>query len=641
MGHECFYSEVEPRRPADRLERGEVPFGRIALLKISKDACPRLADGARRSLALACATLAVLSVMAAATGVARADDSGQATASAADPQVDLDIVNANLLTVVRMLRLKSGAQIVVVSGDQSYHPVTLTVSGSLSTVLRYVAVSAGATVTRNADGVYIFRPASSALNTDTAISPSTDQSGADADVANTTDTKPAATRPIGPIHVERIVLQNVDPNFILKMLNDTSGYRDTNPYHDPDAMQTFGPIPGSKDYQGDIIQGNSNINMLAQSIAPTTAQPSVPMDTQTIGTSSSTTANRAATDSTDQAHQYVTPGGGGFMFGNGGGGAGGFNPGQRGPGAPGAFGPNGANGQGQSLRPEGIQWIGANEQDNSLLVAGDAQGIQDLKRIISLLDLPPKQVQIKVEFITANVTDVNTFGISWDFLPLPNLEVGTNQGSLQSASDTFLSYAQGNMVARLFTFLSQGHGKNISSPIITTTNNIPASIYENIQIPYVTTTTVAGATGGAVQGQSVSFLNVPTGLTVLPRINGDNSVTLTLSPTLQVPGVSVIPNGPPPVTSEGLTTIRTVANNETMVLGGLVTKDDTNTTTKVPILGDLPIIGGLFRTRNENINNTELLIFVTPTVLPAPNVAAGLSGQPPTAETGGGVGVTP
>lgn len=585
------------------------------------------------------------------TGPVKADESGQAatsanTSSAAEQQIDLDIVNANLLSVVSMLRMKSGAQIVVAGGDQSYHPVTLTVTGPLSTVLRYVAVSAGATVSRGSDGVYVFRPASSSGN-------GQDTSGQSLDPSPSSDSTPPvdpnadASQPhriIGPLHTERIVLQYVDPNFILKMINDPTGYRDTNPYHDPDVADTLDPSSVSRENQANIVQGNSSINMVGQNYQPGSEQPSVPMNNQTIGSNSSTQANRDTTDNGSQAQQYVTPGGGGFFPPGGGGG---FNPGQRGgAGGPGAFGPNGAggpNGQAASLRPDGIQSIIANEQDNSLLVRGDAQGIAELKQIISLLDIPAKQVQIKVEFITANVTDVNQFGISWDFLPLPNAELETYQGNaLQSTYDTFVSYAQGNMVARLYTYLSEGRGKNISSPIITTTNNTPASIFENIEIPYVTTTTVAGSTGGAVQGQSVNFLNIPTGLSVLPRINGDNSVTLVLNPRLEVPGTSVIPNGPPPVTTEELTTIRTVADGETMVLGGLVTKDDTNNTTKIPILGDLPIIGGLFRTKNENINNSELLIFVTPTVLPSPGEAANLSGNPPSAETsGGGVGVTP
>jgi type II secretory pathway component GspD/PulD (secretin) len=578
---------------------------------------------------------------------ARADSTDQAAASSdtgrpADQQIDLDIVNANLLSVVRMLRMKSGAQIVVAGGDQSYRPVTLTVSGSLSSVLHYVAVSADATVTKGSDGVYVFHPADSQNAADTA-SASTDSANTDnAAPAQDPSAAPATTRPIGPMHYERIVLHNVDPDFILTMINDPSGYRDTNPYHDRKMQDMFGDFPAND--RPDITEANPSINMLNPNGQPTTQpaaaeQPSVPMGNGPDGTSSAMTANRSAVQIGSEANQFVTPGGGGFFPGGGFNGGGG-RPGQvGGPGFPG--GPGGANGQGASLRPQGINSIIANEQDNSLLVQGDAEGIAELKQIVALLDVPPKQVQIKVEFITANVTDVDNFGINWDIVPFPNVEAGTQQGGNLPTGGTFLSFAQGNIVARLFTFLSTGRGKNISSPIISTTNNTPGAVFENIQIPYVTTTTVAGATGGAIQGNTVNFLNIRTGLFVTPRVNGDNSVTLVLSPSLSVPGTAVIANGPPPVTTEFLTTTRTVANGETMVLGGLVTKNETNTTIRVPILGDLPIIGGLFRTRSLNVNNSELLIFVTPTVLPSPGVAANLSGAPPGAETSGGIGVTP
>lgn len=613
--------------------------------KLGADERRSLAYGRVRAACVAAAAMCAAALMLPVAPLQADENSQAATAGSAGQQVDLDIVNANLLSVVSMLRMKSGAQIVVAGGDQSYHPVTLTVTGPLPTVLRYVAVSAGATVSQDSDGVYVFRPASSAADaggsSDLSPGPS-----AQSDNSQPSDSDSGASQPhfVGPLHTERIVLQYVDPNFILKMINDPSGYRDTNPYHDPDVADTLDPSSAARENQANIVQGNASINMVGQNYQPSSEQPSVPMNNQTVGSDSSTQANRDTTDSASQAQQYVTPGGGGFIP------PGGFGGQRGGEGGPGGFGaaggpggPGGPNAEAGSLRPDGIQSLVANEQDNSLLVRGDAQGIAELKQIISLLDIPSKQVQIKVEFITANVTDVNQFGISWDFLPIPGAEAETYQGNaLQSTYDTFLSYAQGNMVARLYTYLSEGRGKNISSPIITTTNNTPASIFENIEIPYVTTTTVAGATGGAVQGQSVNFLNIPTGLSVLPRINGDNSVTLVLNPRLEVPGTSVIPNGPPPVTTEELTTIRTVADGETMVLGGLVTKDDTNNTTKIPILGDLPIIGGLFRTKNENINNSELLIFVTPTVLPTPGEAASLSGAPPSAEIGGSdVGVTP
>ena len=73
--------------------------------------------------------------------------------------------------------------------------------------------------------------------------------------------------------------------------------------------------------------------------------------------------------------------------------------------------------------------------------------------------------------------------------------------------------------------------------------------------------------------------------------------------------------GIPPTISQTLTTLRTVRSGDTMVLGGLVRKQETASSQRIPILADIPYLGGLFRTRNKQIADTELLIFVTPTII--------------------------
>jgi general secretion pathway protein D len=239
---------------------------------------------------------------------------------------------------------------------------------------------------------------------------------------------------------------------------------------------------------------------------------------------------------------------------------------------------------------------------------------------VKALDVAARQVQIKVEFVTASVSDVDAFGINFTLSPYPGVEVSNNQGSqadLTSSSvpQTFVQVASGNLVAQMFSSLVQTRGKVVQAPLVTTTNNVQANINVQQQIPYVTTTNVTSNNGNFSNNQQ-QFLQLNTGLTVTPRINSDDTVTLTLAPQItDISGAPSLAGGPPPTVTESLQTLRTVHSGETMVVGGLVRKSDTTSQSRIPFISDLPFIGQFFRNHVKNISDSELLIFVTPTIV--------------------------
>ena len=358
----------------------------------------------------------------------------------------------------------------------------------------------------------------------------------------------------------------------------------------------------------------------------------------------------------NQANQFPFGGGGGFNGGGGGfngggggfnGGGGGFNGGGRGGfngggnnpfggGNNGRFGPGG-QGQ-QAALPDGVTRIFALQSNNSLLVQATVDGYNTVRNLVRILDVAPRQVQIKVEFVTASVTDVDNLGVNFDLVPYPGLELATSQGSSTISSvapPTFLQYATGNIVAQLFQTLVRSRGKVVQAPLITTTNNVTATIQVNTQIPFFTQTVVAngGLNGGTTQAQQANFLTLQTGLTITPRINSDDSVTMNLAPQITDTTGQAAVGGIPPTIQQLVTTLRTVRSGDTMVLGGLVRKQESTSTQRIPILADIPILGGIFRTRNKQINDTELLIFVTPTII-------GDSNDSDTANANGGQSVT-
>ncbi len=285
-----------------------------------------------------------------------------------------------------------------------------------------------------------------------------------------------------------------------------------------------------------------------------------------------------------------------------------------------------------------MERIYALQSNNSLLVRATPEGFNELRRLVKILDIAPRQVQVKVEFVTASVTDVDNLGVNFDLVPYPGLEFGTTQGNstlVTGVQPTFLQYATGNIVAQLYQTLTRTRGKVVQAPLITTTNNVQATIQISTQIPFFTSSTVStgGLNNNTFNNQQANFLQLQTFLTITPRINSDDSVTMNLAPQITDTTGQAAVGGIPPTITQNVTTLRTVRSGDTMVLGGLVRKQETASSQRIPILSDIPILGGLFRTRNKQVNDQELLIFVTPTIIGESNDSA-------TANANGGQSVT-
>ncbi len=271
------------------------------------------------------------------------------------------------------------------------------------------------------------------------------------------------------------------------------------------------------------------------------------------------------------------------------------------------------------LWPDGIDQAVPFDLDNSIIVKGDEAGIQDFKNIIRMLDVPPKQVSIKAEFVEVKTTDVKRFGIDWS---LDKLNESFSAPISGGTGNIVVGFATGNLTATLRAQLTSDIGQIINSPIISTINNQNAYISINSQIPYWTTYNTVTGTGTVIQQSQPNFINIDTHLDVLPRVNGDGTITMTLRPGVADTGNIVTgPDGTeiPEQRNQELFTQRRVANGETIVVGGFIRKNDSSSVIKIPVLGDLPIVGSLFRGVAKTTEDRELLIFITPTIIPDSN----------------------
>jgi general secretion pathway protein D len=613
----------------------------------------------RSGLSAAYGLLALGGLASAAMPACHAADTG---ALAMSKGIDLDVAGGNLHVVVSMLERQANVEALVQDGDKPFKPVFVHLDGaSLPKALRTIAQSAGAKVSKNDDGVYVFEPQSApsdGSDTSNSFAPAVQAPAA----APPVDTRPEARYPSGSLHWQTITLQHAVPLEILKIMHWEQDSVELDPLKplqmpimrpnitstQPNIPNTYPNFPNSGYYNN----GNGNNGYANNGYGGGDA--SVPIGTGNGGPAGANYSAHRSVDpnSNSQANQFPGFGGGGNPFGGGGGnpfgggggnpfgGGGGNNPFQPQPFQPnGGAGGNGAQGRGAAL-PEGVNKIYALQSNNSLLVQATPDGYNLVKQLVKILDIAPRQVEIKVEFVTASVTDVDNLGVNFDLVPYPGLELATSQGSGQyggtatGIGPTFLQYATGNIVAQLFQTLVRTRGKVVQAPLVTTTNNYPATINISTTVPFITTTVVGngGLNGGTTQGSNVNFLPITSGLVIQPRINSDDSVTMNLAPQIQDVTGQVV-GGVPTTITQSLTTLRTVRSGDTMVLGGLVRKQETSSSQRIPILSDIPILGGLFRTRNKQVNDQELLIFVTPTII-------GESNDSNTANANGGQSVT-
>ena len=506
--------------------------------------------------------------------------------AAGNSTITLDLVGADLHSVVSMLQKQvRGLNLILKDGDQPYKRVYLRLNDApIETVLGDIAASAGAELTRRDDGSFFLHPpipAPAPTPTPAPVPPPV----------------VAAAAPVA-LYWSKLILKHTVPSDILAL----TGWSQNAPEFNP-----FDRVRLSPSNSNTITTAGSGV---VQAAVQTNA-PSVPVAPS--GTGAATQANRAPDAvGADQAQQFPGPPGGGFGgggFGGGGFTGGGFPGGNQPPFAPGGRGPNAGGGL-----PAGVAKIFALQSDNSLLVLATPEGFIQVSQLVKMLDILPRQVQIKVEFVTASVSDVDAFGVDFSYVPF----FSSNQGdaaNLANTSQTVLSVARGRGAVQLYNSLIRGKGQLVQAPIVTTTNNVPAQINVAQQVPYTTTATVLNGSGTGATNTTTQFLTINTGLAVSPRINSDDTITLSLAPQISDISGPALNNGAPPTVTETLTTLRTVRNGETMVIGGLIRKSETHSQSRIPLLSSLPLIGSLFRTRDNTVNNSELLIFVTPTII--------------------------
>ena len=295
------------------------------------------------------------------------------------------------------------------------------------------------------------------------------------------------------------------------------------------------------------------------------------------------------------------------------------------------------------------------KRTNTLMVLETSEKHEEIASLIEKLDVPIKQVMIESRIVVASDDFGRDIGIRAGVTGARSngangviAATGTSSGA-----DTMVSSAVSNNLAgtgpypidlpgqsdrynvnlpvggsslalailgsdylvdlELTALQTEGRGEVLSNPRVVTSNQKAASIEQGVEIPYQEASS-SGAT-------STSFKKAVLSLTVTPQITPDDRVVMDLS--VNKDSVGGIYAGVPSINTRSITTQVLVNNGDTVVLGGVYEQSTSEGETKVPFLGDIPILGALFRTKSRKESKQELLIFVTPKIL-SDKIDAGL-----------------
>ncbi len=262
----------------------------------------------------------------------------------------------------------------------------------------------------------------------------------------------------------------------------------------------------------------------------------------------------------------------------------------------------------------------ADAPTNTILLSGPPETFATLERLIKQLDRQVPQVYIQVLIADITLDKSNRLGIEWSLIDKNLLGHSSATGQLGTAFEglaqvaTGLSYSiiSNSIQAFLRTLDTRGDVEILSSPNIVAADNTPATISIGEQIPYQEST--RETTGGSIQ-QTTGFVDVANTLEVTPHVNQRERITLEVSQTVDALIAFDEKLLAPRVAKRTAETTVEVRDGQTIVIGGIISKQKSVTIQGVPILRKIPIIGPLFEDKKKQESRSELLVFLTPHII--------------------------
>ena len=254
---------------------------------------------------------------------------------------------------------------------------------------------------------------------------------------------------------------------------------------------------------------------------------------------------------------------------------------------------------------------------NAVIVSGTQAEIDALKAVIDKIDIPLPSVVLECQVLELSENTAHDLGIDFNNggqLATASLTAGNAVQNLTGGSTgqplTTLSFS-----ARVFAAIAHGGGRILATPRILALNGNLASILSGDALPIITTTTIPGSP--PVYQQTVNYIAVGVNLQIQPRITSDGFVTSHLFAEVSSVTAFVPTNQGevPQISLRQASTEATVKDGTPFVIGGLLRDEEISNMSRIPVLGRLPLIGGLFSVRHDTNTRTNLFIIVTPHIV--------------------------
>lgn len=299
--------------------------------------------------------------------------------------------------------------------------------------------------------------------------------------------------------------------------------------------------------------------------------------------------------------------------------------------------------RGNLLSPRGT--ISADTRTNTLIINDTAQNIDQIRKMVDLLDVSVKQVMVEARIVKASTDFTKEMGVKWGLLSQGinqndhllvggsdttlwdlkrpdddgkytiqrpsnlNVDLGVTTAGASRIAFGLISLSDFMLDLELSALQADGYGEVISTPKVLTADKQQAKVASGQEIPYQTTTGT-----GSNATSSTEFKEALLSLDVTPSITPDGKVQMKLNIKSDSPA-GYAQNGEIILNKNEINTDVLVNNGETVVLGGIFNQETQSKQTKVPFLGDIPYVGRLFRKDMKSDAKNELLIFVTPRIV--------------------------
>ncbi len=245
--------------------------------------------------------------------------------------------------------------------------------------------------------------------------------------------------------------------------------------------------------------------------------------------------------------------------------------------------------------------------NNNLIVSGSDEDCRKVKEMLAKLDTPPRQVIFEAEAVEVNRDDIRNIGIDWGSVTaLPGV-AATDGSSFRIGLNIRNHPEYGvNIAGTIHRLVENQKGRLLASPRIAALDGQTAQILIGDKLAVESTQISSGTTV-----TTVNYVEVGIKLEITPTIHEDGTITTHIKPEVSNKE-STTSNGNPNIrTRQAETTLR-VKNGETIVLGGLIQRQETKDMVKFPLLGDIPLVGQFFRSTVKEKTESELIILITP-----------------------------